>query len=125
MGALVFSTGKLQCEVIADSDVVGLSLMTNYVRSAREISANIRHKYPEKLIVWGGVHPTIRPEECLDHADIAVVGDGTNALGLWALGNVVEGETTVRYLRYYEVPEPATMLVLALGAGLALLRRSR
>ena len=58
--------------------------------------------------------------------DIAVVGDGTNPTGLWAIGNpVVENEQSMYYLRYYELPEPTTMLVLALGAGLALRRRSR
>ena len=31
-------------------------------------------------MIWGGVHPTIRPEESLEHADIVCVGDGEDAL---------------------------------------------
>ncbi len=68
------------CDVVADSDIVGVSLMTNFFASAVEITEAVRRELPEKLIVWGGVHPTIRPDECLEHCDVAVVGEGEAAL---------------------------------------------
>ena len=27
-------------------------------------------------MVWGGIHPTIAPMECLEHADMVVLGNG-------------------------------------------------
>ncbi len=68
------------CEVAADSDLIGISLMTNYFPSAVEITAALKREFPEKLVIWGGVHPTIRPDECLDHADLAVIGEGEQTL---------------------------------------------
>ena len=51
----------------ADSDLIGLTLMTNHFEAAVEISAYLKSK-SDRPIVWGGVHPTVRPEECLQHA---------------------------------------------------------
>ena len=68
------------CEVASQSKMLGISVMTNYVPSAIEISKVIRHELPETLIVWGGVHATIRPQECLDHADVAVLGEAEETI---------------------------------------------
>lgn len=66
--------------IAADSDLIGVSLMTNYHRAAAQISQALRASCPDALLVWGGVHPTIRPEECLAHADVVVVGEGEASL---------------------------------------------
>lgn len=63
----------------ADSGLVGVTLMTNYFDAAREITARLRGAVPAPVI-WGGVHPTIRPEECLALADLVCVGEGEDAL---------------------------------------------
>lgn len=68
------------CAIAAESDLIGLSLMTNYHRAAVQISGALRRQCPGALQVWGGVHPTIRPEECLDHADVVVIGEGETSL---------------------------------------------
>jgi radical SAM superfamily enzyme YgiQ (UPF0313 family) len=31
-------------------------------------------------VLWGGIHPTIRPNECLDHADLLCVGEAEESL---------------------------------------------
>ena len=31
-------------------------------------------------VIWGGIHATIRPEECLAHADFACRGEGEESL---------------------------------------------
>jgi radical SAM superfamily enzyme YgiQ (UPF0313 family) len=38
------------------------------------------HKTRGSLVIWGGIHPTIRPEECLAHADLVCVGEGEEAM---------------------------------------------
>lgn len=35
---------------------------------------------PKTPIIWGGIHPTIRPDECFEYADMVCVGDGEDAL---------------------------------------------
>ena len=62
-------------EVLRDVDLVGLTLMTNFFDNSIQITQKLK-KGLGVPVVWGGVHPTIRPEECLDYADIAFVGEG-------------------------------------------------
>lgn len=63
----------------AEADLVGISLMTNYVDNAVQITKRLRGRI-RAPILWGGVHPTIRPEECLEVADMVCVGDGEEAI---------------------------------------------
>ncbi|OQX17840.1 MAG: B12-binding domain-containing radical SAM protein [Desulfobulbaceae bacterium A2] len=62
-----------------ESDLIGISLMTNFFFNAVEITSGLR-RFLQVPIIWGGVHATIRPDECLPHADIVCVGDGEHAL---------------------------------------------
>ena len=32
------------------------------------------------LLLWGGIHPTIRAEESLDHADMVCIGEGEETI---------------------------------------------
>ena len=68
------------CEAVADCPVVGLSVMTNYYDAAREITRAVKAEFPEKLVVWGGIHTMVRPEECLRHADLLIVGEAEVSL---------------------------------------------
>ncbi|WP_211232792.1 B12-binding domain-containing radical SAM protein [Desulfatirhabdium butyrativorans] len=62
-----------------DVDLIGIGLMTNYFDNARQITAYLK-QHVAAPIIWGGVHPTIRPLECLQFADWVCVGDGEEAL---------------------------------------------
>lgn len=66
-------------ELCAVADFVGISLMTNYVRRAIEITEAVRNASGAR-IVWGGIHPTVRPRECLKWADMACIGEGETAV---------------------------------------------
>lgn len=57
---------------------VGLSVMTGQVGAALEVASDIRSLRPELPIVWGGIHPTLFPEQTAadPRVDVAVVGDG-------------------------------------------------
>ncbi len=59
-------------------DVIGITVMTNYVHRARVITEIVRRS-GNPAVVWGGIHPTIRPEECLKDADYVVLGEGEEA----------------------------------------------
>jgi len=57
------------------SDVVGMSLVTPYYHRIAQLTEYFRQRL-EVPIIWGGVHPTLCPEESLRHADYICVGEG-------------------------------------------------
>ncbi len=61
-------------ELIADSDVVGLSCFSRASQKAIQIIEHIRPL--GKVTVWGGIHATLNPEECARHADVVCRGEG-------------------------------------------------
>jgi radical SAM superfamily enzyme YgiQ (UPF0313 family) len=61
------------------SDIVGISLMSNYYQQAVQLTRAVKLKY-SMPIIWGGVHPTLEPVECAQMADIVCIGEGETAL---------------------------------------------
>jgi len=57
---------------------VGLSVMTAQIASAMDISKFVREVDGSIPIIWGGVHPTLYPEQVagVDYVDYAVKGEG-------------------------------------------------
>jgi anaerobic magnesium-protoporphyrin IX monomethyl ester cyclase len=66
-------------ELCKESDLVGVTLMTNFFDGAVQITAKLKSRLSAPVI-WGGVHPTIRPEESIRYADIVCIGEGEDAL---------------------------------------------
>lgn len=66
-------------ELCVDVDLIGISLMTNYFTMAEDLTRHLKARL-EKTVIWGGVHPSIRPEECLHHADLVCVSEGEKPL---------------------------------------------
>jgi anaerobic magnesium-protoporphyrin IX monomethyl ester cyclase len=62
-----------------DPDVVGFSVMSALYREAVDLSAIVREQTRAKVL-WGGIHPTLLPAECLAHADAVCVGEGDEAI---------------------------------------------
>jgi len=65
-------------EVCRGSDLIGISVMTHYFDRARQLTQHLKTTLGVPII-WGGVHPTVRPEESLEYADIVMVGEGEEA----------------------------------------------
>jgi radical SAM superfamily enzyme YgiQ (UPF0313 family) len=61
-------------------DVIGLTVPSSMFDAAREATERIRRALPGAPVVWGGVHPTIMPEECIEIADMVVGGEGEEAM---------------------------------------------
>jgi anaerobic magnesium-protoporphyrin IX monomethyl ester cyclase len=61
--------------IVAGSDLVGITLMTHYFDSARQLTEALKRELGVP-VVWGGFHPSVRPEECAQHADYVCVGEG-------------------------------------------------
>ena len=58
------------------ADMVGLGFMSSLLPMALEASRRIRKEFPKVPLVWGGIHPTSVPEECIEHTDYLCVGEG-------------------------------------------------
>jgi radical SAM superfamily enzyme YgiQ (UPF0313 family) len=61
-----------------DVDLVGITVMTDLALRAYHIADTYRQKAVK--VVMGGIHPTVLPDEALEHADAVVVGE---AEGVW------------------------------------------
>ncbi len=63
-------------------DVVGLSVMTSMLHDAERASAIARETNPQALVLWGGPHPTVLPDDtlALPHVDAVVIGEGEESL---------------------------------------------
>ncbi len=66
-------------EICRDSHLVGISLMSNYFPHAVRLTERIK-KRSNPLVIWGGIHPTIKPQECINYADMVCVGEGEDAI---------------------------------------------
>lgn len=59
--------------------VVGISVMSAFFELAAEVTKKIKAQ-SHALVLWGGIHPTIRPEQCLSFADAVCLGEGEKAV---------------------------------------------
>jgi len=62
--------------------IFGFSVLTAAFKNAIAVSRELKKRYPDSLIVFGGVHPTAMPEEVLayEHIDLVLRGEGEKAL---------------------------------------------
>jgi len=82
-----------------DFDLVGISCMTATANRSYQLSDMFRQKGSK--VVLGGIHPTILPEEAIQHADAVVIGE---AEGCWA--DVINDFRKGRLQKFYHVPVP-------------------
>lgn len=62
------------------ADLIGLGFMSSLLPMAVEATRRIKQAFPDTPMVWGGIHPTSVPEECIDHTDYICVGEGEQAI---------------------------------------------
>jgi len=72
-------TLELIMGLVKKSDLICISLNTNFFDNAVEISKKIK-KDLAIPIVWGGPHATIKPKECLEYADFVCRGEGEGVI---------------------------------------------
>lgn len=77
--------------------LIGLSLMSHEFQISARITGALKEALPGVPIVWGGIHPTISPETCLEHADFACRGEGENTLV--ELAGAVAANADLRQIR--------------------------
>ena len=60
--------------------IVSFTILSPYVKIARKLTKLIKAQNPDIKIIWGGIHPTIYPESCIDDTDVICIGEGEGAL---------------------------------------------
>ncbi|RLE35416.1 MAG: hypothetical protein DRJ61_03325 [Acidobacteria bacterium] len=60
-------------------DIIGIGFGTPYLKIVSEMTGRLR-EVSGAHIIWGGVHPTIAPEDCIEIADSVCVGEGERPL---------------------------------------------
>lgn len=82
-----------------DCDLVGISCMTANAPRAYQVADSFRKRGIK--VVLGGIHPTLLPEEALEHADCVVTGESE---GVWE--QLLEDHSINRLQRSYHQKEP-------------------
>ena len=82
-----------------DFDLVGISCMTATANRSYQLSDIFRQRGSK--VVLGGIHPTILPQEAIEHADAVVIGE---AEGCWV--DVINDFRKGELQKFYHVPEP-------------------
>ncbi|MDH4128622.1 MAG: B12-binding domain-containing radical SAM protein [Spirochaetota bacterium] len=99
-----------------ECDLVGISCMTPTISRGYDIAKEFKKR--GKTVVFGGVHPTILPDEALKHGDSVVVGE---AEGVWGtlLKDYLKGELKPIYKNFQpdvdKYPNPRRDLVKRKG----------
>ena len=57
-------------------DLVGISVScSTFYNIAKDITDSVKQKISSPVI-WGGAHPTIDPDQCINHSDMVFIGEG-------------------------------------------------
>lgn len=62
-------------QACSQSQIVGVSVMSNYFDRAVQITKAVKERL-DAPVVWGGIHPTVIPDDCLNYCDVVCVGEG-------------------------------------------------
>jgi len=60
--------------------LIGISLMSIEYSNARDLTEYLKNNFKSIPIIWGGIHPTICPKMCLNHADYVCIGEGEKTI---------------------------------------------
>ena len=60
-------------KIIDEVDIIGFSVMTMQILNSLKLSDYIKRKYPEKKIIFGGVHPSLLPEQTIKDTSVDYV----------------------------------------------------
>jgi len=67
-------------KLVSDDDLIGISLMSNQFIQAINVTRFLKSRNLAAPIIWGGIQPTVEPEECLEYANMICIGEGEEAL---------------------------------------------
>ncbi|MBT4135736.1 B12-binding domain-containing radical SAM protein [archaeon] len=63
-----------------DADLIGINSFASTAPRAIQVLNQLKKYLPNKPIVWGGIHATISPEQCINHCNIVCVGEAEETI---------------------------------------------
>jgi len=66
-------------ELCKGASLIGLSFFSQYFDRAVQITEHLKKTTPAPVI-WGGTHPTCRPEQSLKYSDMVCIGEGERSV---------------------------------------------
>lgn len=78
--------------------VFGFSVLTAALQSALDLARRLKERFPESLVVFGGIHSSAAPEEVLAHPQVDMVLRGEGEKSVVELLRLVEAGQDVRHL---------------------------
>jgi len=83
--------------LLGDALFVGVTTMTGkQIHYACQISIWIKSFAPETTIVWGGIHPTMLPEETLNNSFVDIVAAGEGERTIVELADALSGKRVLK-----------------------------
>ncbi len=67
-------------KICENSDLIGVSSFVSTAPRAIQIIKYLEKKFPSKPLIWGGIHATISPQECIKDCNLVCVGEGEEAI---------------------------------------------
>jgi radical SAM superfamily enzyme YgiQ (UPF0313 family) len=84
---------------------IGISLMSIEYCNARDLTKYLKTNLKSIPVIWGGIHPTISPEMCLEYADYVCAGEGERAV--LDLANAVNKNESIKTINNFYYMENA------------------
>ena len=103
-------------KILHSSDIVGISAISRTVKQSLELSRDLKLNHPEKKIVFGGAHFTVKYEEALNNGgDVVVLKEGEHFPEVLDTGFDYEKLSQVKGIAYKKenkiiLTEPRTLL---------------
>jgi radical SAM superfamily enzyme YgiQ (UPF0313 family) len=93
-------------------DLVGLTGFTSHLNIIKRMAERFKNIFPELLVIVGGHHATVQPEDFNTQGiDVVVIGEGV--LTLREIVRAVEQESGFREIRGLAIPCPDAMFYTA------------
>ncbi|MBD3313419.1 radical SAM protein [Candidatus Woesearchaeota archaeon] len=86
-------------------DIIGISVRSAFFEEAKMLTRQIKKikEFSRIPIIWGGIHVTSNPEECIKHADMICIGEGEAAFV--DLANNIKRPGRIRNLENFWIKE--------------------
>lgn len=79
-------------QAMTGADLLGVSSMTGYqIADGLEISSAVKERYPDRMVVWGGYHPSLLAEQTASDSRIDAVVRGQGEMTCLDLADHLDG----------------------------------
>lgn len=93
---------NILCDLLKELgiEIVGFSFTSPFLSIAKDLTLRIKAMMPA-LVVWGGIHATVKPQDCLSYCDAVCRGEGEYPMldiaDSFALGSSLKGIQNIGY----------------------------